>query len=83
MKTGKMETPRRGSFDGEYGSKNGKLMLPRSLWTETKKENVTTKPLAGKSETEVVIIGGGITGLSADIQWPRSFHGYNDGKTAC
>ena len=40
MNAKKMEIPRIGSFDKEYGRKNGKLMLPRSLWTETKKESV-------------------------------------------
>lgn len=67
MQEKKMEIPRIGSFDKEYGRKHGQLMLPRSLWTETKKESVTTKSLAGKSETEVTIIGGGITGLSAAL----------------
>jgi hypothetical protein len=63
----KMEIPRLGSFDKEYGRKNGKLILPRSLWTETNKEHIDTKPLTGKAEIEVAIIGGGITGLSAAI----------------
>jgi glycine/D-amino acid oxidase-like deaminating enzyme len=74
MSVQKMETPRIGSFDNEYGRQNGRLVLPRSLWTETKKESVSTKPLAGKSETEVTIIGGGITGLSAALhlrEWGR------------
>jgi sarcosine oxidase len=62
-----MEIPRLGSFDKEYGRENGRLILPQSLWTETNKEHIGTKPLTGKAEIEVAIIGGGITGLSAAI----------------
>lgn len=42
-------------------------MLPKSLWTETKKENVATKPLADRNGSDVTVIGGGITGLTAAI----------------
>jgi sarcosine oxidase len=62
-----MKIPRLGPFDREYGRINGKLILPPSLWTETKKENLATNPLNEKTETEVSIIGGGITGLTAAL----------------
>ena len=58
---------RLGSFDKEYGRKNGKLILPKSLWTETRRERVDTTPFCQNAETEVAIIGGGITGLSAAL----------------
>jgi len=62
-----MEIPRLGSFDQEYGRKNGKLILPQSLWTDTKQESVDTTPFRDNTETDVTIIGGGITGLSAAL----------------
>ena len=56
-----------GSFDKEYGRKNGKRILPQSLWTETRRERVNTTPLRQKTETDITIVGGGITGLSAAL----------------
>ena len=44
-----------------------KKQLPQSLWTTTKKESVTTIPLDNRVESDVVIIGGGITGLVTAI----------------
>ena len=44
-----------------------KQQLPKSLWTETKKEHVVTDPLDAPSESDVTVIGGGITGLTASI----------------
>jgi len=41
--------------------------LPRSLWTETKKETVATLPLNEHVACDVVVVGGGITGLAAAI----------------
>ena len=44
-----------------------KQMLPKSLWTETKKESALTIPLDGPTEADITVIGGGITGLTAAI----------------
>jgi len=41
--------------------------LPISLWTETKKETVATLPLNEHVACDVVVVGGGITGLAAAI----------------
>lgn len=62
-----MKIPRLGSFDKEYGRRDGKLMLPQSLWTDTKQESVETPPYSDNIETDVTIVGGGITGLSAAL----------------
>jgi glycine/D-amino acid oxidase-like deaminating enzyme len=59
--------PKLGTFDNERERKNGRLMLSHSLWTETKGESVATNPLTGTAETDVAIIGGGYTGLSAAL----------------
>ena len=63
-----------GSFDKEYGRKNGKRILPQSLWTETRRERVDTTPLRQKTETDVTIVGGGITGLSAALHLQEQGH---------
>jgi hypothetical protein len=62
-----MQIPRIGTFDTEYGRRDGKLMLPQSLWTDTRQESVDTTPLSDNTESDVTIVGGGITGLSAAI----------------
>jgi sarcosine oxidase len=62
-----MKIPRLGSFDKEYGRRDGKLMLPQSLWTDTQQESVDTTPFSDNIESDVTIVGGGITGLSAAL----------------
>ena len=42
-------------------------LLPTSLWTATKKESVSTVPLNDRVESDVTVIGGGITGLVTAI----------------
>ncbi len=42
-------------------------LLSKSLWTATKKEHVSTVPLNHHAESDVAIIGGGITGLTTAI----------------
>lgn len=69
-----MEIPRIGSFDKEYGRKNGKLMLPQSLWTDTRQESVDTTPFNDNTEADVTIVGGGITGLSAALHLREQSH---------
>ena len=49
-----------------------KKTLPRSLWTATKKESVTTIPLNNRAESDVTVIGGGITGLVTAIHLRES-----------
>ena len=44
-----------------------KKLLPKSLWTATRKESVSTIPLKHHAESEVTVIGGGITGLTTAI----------------
>jgi acyl-CoA synthetase (AMP-forming)/AMP-acid ligase II len=51
-----------------------KKTLPRSLWTATKKESVSTIPLNNPTESDVTVIGGGITGLVTAIHLRESGH---------
>jgi sarcosine oxidase len=44
-----------------------KKLLSKSLWTATKKESVSTTPLNHHAESNVTVIGGGITGLTTAI----------------
>jgi sarcosine oxidase len=52
-----------------------KKILPKSLWTATKIEHVSTVPLNDHAESDVAIIGGGITGLTTAIHLKMS--GFN------
>ncbi len=44
-----------------------KKLLSKSLWTATRKESVSTIPLNHHVESDVTVIGGGITGLTTAI----------------
>ncbi|GAB5470698.1 MAG: FAD-binding oxidoreductase [Rhodospirillales bacterium] len=44
-----------------------RLALPQSLWAATARPAPPTPPLTGEVETEVAVIGGGFTGLSAAL----------------
>lgn len=44
------------------------VTFPPSLWAETAPARAPKPPLSGKAETDLVIIGGGFTGLSAAIE---------------
>ena len=49
-----------------------KKLLSKSLWTATRKENVSTGPLNHHAESDVAVIGGGITGLTTAIHLRES-----------
>lgn len=48
--------------------------FPPSLWAATAPERITTSALSGQAETDVAIVGGGFTGLSAAIEAARRGH---------
>jgi len=48
---------------------------PRSLWAETAGQEQDCAPLAGDSHTEIAIVGGGFTGLSAALHLAQAGHG--------
>ena len=48
---------------------------PRSLWAETAGAEQSCAPLAGDSHTEIAIVGGGFTGLSAALHLAEAGHG--------
>lgn len=47
--------------------RNEEEVIANSLWTATANTEPTCPPLVGDAETEVAIIGGGVTGLSAAV----------------
>lgn len=47
------------------------LEFPPSLWADTAPDRMLAAPLTGTEETDVAIIGGGFTGLSAAIEAAR------------
>jgi len=69
-----MKISKLGHFDSARERRSEKLVLSRSLWTATKEETVEPKILTGREETEVIIIGGGYTGLSAAIHLHERGH---------
>ena len=50
------------------------MRFPPSLWAATTPERVIQPPLSGVVETDVAVIGGGFTGLSAAIEVARRGH---------
>jgi len=48
---------------------------PPSLWAETAGQEQDCAPLAGDSHTEIAIVGGGFTGLSAALHLAQAGHG--------
>lgn len=50
------------------------LEFPPSLWADTAPDRLLAAPLSGNVETDVAIIGGGFTGLSAAIETARRGH---------
>ncbi|MGE0718446.1 MAG: NAD(P)/FAD-dependent oxidoreductase [Alphaproteobacteria bacterium] len=47
--------------------RDGGAPLPRSLWAATARPPIAAPPVAGESEADVVVVGGGFTGLSAAL----------------
>lgn len=50
------------------------VAFPPSLWADTAPERTPAPAFAGRAETDVAIIGGGFTGLSAAIEAARRGH---------
>lgn len=50
------------------------LEFPPSIWAATAPDRTPAAPLAGTAETDVAVIGGGFTGLSAAIEAARRGH---------
>ena len=46
---------------------SGTAPLPRSLWAATARPPIAAPPLAGDTEADAVVVGGGFTGLSAAL----------------
>jgi glycine/D-amino acid oxidase-like deaminating enzyme len=50
------------------------VTFPPSIWAATAPERALSPALSGKAETDVAVIGGGFTGLSAAIEVARRGH---------